>query len=127
MNTKLRITSLVVVCVCVLAYAEGPAGGETADIQTDAIFDEILQSLPTEAKEQVDSAKRTSAATESAPVSSQSQEMSAERLRQREQALEELPEELRNQVEKAIGQIESAAEQRQMEFKERKSERTGQK
>lgn len=127
MNTKILAAAIGVLLGCALALADEPAGGEVPEVETDAIFEEIIRSLPREARQQVDSAKAAGAASESTPVSSQTQELTTERSRERQRALEELPEELRRQVEKAIGEIEAATERRQLQFKERVKERSGQK
>ncbi|MBD3393493.1 MAG: DUF4414 domain-containing protein [Chitinivibrionales bacterium] len=102
------------------AQEHGAAAG------TDEIFDEIMQSLPKDAKAQVDSAKQAGATAQSGE-SVQTREQAAERAMDREQALEELPQELRNQVEKAIGRMESTSKKRQVEFKERRAEKSGNK
>ena len=126
---RIKILISLISVVCILTAAGAQTAGEETDGQqtqqktrTDAIFAEILQSLPSEAMAEIDSAEKTTAQFQTM------QQQSPEEYEQRKgDAMEQLPEQLRRQVEKAIDKIESGAQQRQMEFMEQKQKESAQK
>jgi len=110
----------MLICVLMMAALSASAGGGSeqpaALRNTDKLFEEIMQSLPEEAKVQVDSASRVGAAM-NLPSKTGSQTFSDDR---KESKVKGLPEDVQKKVEKKIEEIESRREERALQFKEKK-------
>lgn len=123
----------VVSILAAVSFAQSPAGqgtgaeGKEPGIETDAIFNEILESLPGELRAEVDSATRAGSPSLLAPDNAAIQKRAENRETARQQQLVDLPEPLRLQVEKTIDRMDENLQQRQMQFKEQNSETKGKK
>ena len=123
---------LMVVCVAAVSFSQAPGenkgdGGKETTVETDAIFDDIIQSLPGQLRAEVDSAKQAGAASAQAPDAEAVQKRTEEQEQLRQEALDELPEKVRNQVEKAIDDMDENLQERQLQFKEQKGKMKGNK
>jgi hypothetical protein len=132
------ITSIFqILLLCLLAPVAGQSSGTTANGDTNqkqhaasAIFNEIMQTLPTDMKAKVDSAsvdvkadakaqQKNSSSNAPRPLKPNLQEPA------RDGAVSKLPEEMRGKVEKAISEIDLMNQNRQVQFKEYEKKRLG--
>jgi hypothetical protein len=108
----------------------GLAGADQKQQATDAIFDEIMQTLPPEMKARVDSAsagkkidsKNPGKASARSPAGTQKQ---PPQTGDRDAAVQQLPEDVRVRVEKAISDIDLMNQDRQIQFKDYEKKRQG--
>jgi hypothetical protein len=109
------------------APLKASSSSEPKAVTTDAIFDEIMLSLPGDARARVDSASDTqrNVGTDNAvggagERDSTSKNAADSQLAPLEGALEDLPDELRLKVEKAIQEMDNRSMERRGEFMEHK-------
>jgi hypothetical protein len=130
---------LQIILLCLLAPVAGQPSGTTAKGDTNQkqhaasdIFNEIMQSLPTDMKAKVDSAgvdvkadakaqQKNSSSNAARPLKPALQEPS------RDGAVSKLPEDVRSKVEKAISEIDLMNQDRQIQFKEYEKKHPGSK
>jgi type IV secretory pathway VirB10-like protein len=123
MKTKLIICNLIVAVF--LFTAHGQTANQTASNSSnsakqsgDAIFDDIMQSLPSNVKAKLDTiptVKPNSTTRQSKPID---EEKKNEILKNRNEQLNSLPPELKAKVEKAMKDIDKQKHERAMKFKE---------
>ncbi|MBN2035970.1 MAG: hypothetical protein JW768_04440 [Chitinispirillaceae bacterium] len=101
------------------------AEGDKNTLQrADAIYNEIMMTLPQEMKAKIDSSKTAMEANQKGAVKVDTaknvQDLQEKAREQKARHLEELPDELREQVEKALQEMEQRQMERKLEFKEMK-------
>jgi hypothetical protein len=121
---------LAVACL-MPSISNGQTAGSNSDAhqkqrETSAIFDEIMQTLPSDMKAKVDSAstikkENVGGQTSSGALSNQKQGTVANR----DDALKQLPDDVRQRVEKAISDIDVSNQDRQILFKDSKKRSAG--
>jgi len=117
-----------VACLAAVSFAQAPGTqnrgveGKETTVETDVIFDEILQSLPVRLRAEVDSAKHACPQSKQAPDAAAIRQRTEDRERLCEEELNKLPEQLRQQVEKTIERMDENLQQRQAQFKEQKGD-----
>ena len=127
----MKTRSMITIVFLVLSAAAGSfAGGEKASEQknalrnADAIYNEIMLSLPPEMKARIDSSRSSQKAgraeTTNADSAKRALDLQEKAREQKARYLEELPLELRQQVEKAMQEMEQRQKERELEFKEMK-------
>jgi hypothetical protein len=92
--------------------------------KADALYNEIMMTLPPEMKAKIDSSKMSTDMNKTGQVKVDSaknrQELQEKTADQKARHIEELPDELRKQVEKAMQEMEKRQMERKLEFKEMK-------
>jgi hypothetical protein len=116
---------IAVLSLLVLAIAARAGEGEKNTLQrADAIYNEIMMTLPQEMKAKIDSSKTAMEANKkgagSVDTAKNMQKLQEKAREQKARRLEELPLELREQVEKALQEMEQRQMERKLEFKEMK-------
>jgi hypothetical protein len=88
----------------------------------DALYSDILKTLPQEGRSKLDSARGRTARPQAAPaaVPLPSQEVSKEALERRKKDLEDLSPEVKARVDKALKDLEKRRKEKKAEFKELK-------
>lgn len=108
--------------------AQEQAGTGKNEPSADVIFDNIIQTLPSQARSQIDSAAASSQTTTNPEVTVQkgAHRGSAEKAAAaKSEALEKLPESVQKRVEQAIQEIEQTKSQRTVQFKEHRQRTKG--
>jgi hypothetical protein len=96
--------------------------------ETSAIFEEIMQTLPSDMKAKVDSAsatKKKNAVGQTSSASNSGNQKQASLAADRNDALKQLPEDVRQRVEKAISDIDNSNQDREILFKDSKKRAVG--
>jgi hypothetical protein len=98
--------------------AEAPAKREAYD----ALYSDIIRSLPQEGKSKVDSARGRERKPESKPGKQvpDPEELKRNALEKRKRELDELPPDVKARVDKALSDLDSRRREKQTEFKELK-------
>jgi hypothetical protein len=125
---KTHILPLIVFSLTALAaIAVASDDQEGRQLKADAIYNEIMMTLPPETKAQIDSSKATGEQIVKDRVRADSgkalRELQEKAAFEKNRRLEGLPDELRQQVEKAMQEMEKRQIERELEFKEMKRER----
>ncbi|HMD67681.1 MAG TPA: hypothetical protein VKF42_02315 [Chitinivibrionales bacterium] len=131
-----RILLLALVCL-VPVSGQTTSSGNPKDTgrkqhETAAIFDEIMQTLPSDMKAKVDSASvcaRSEAKKQDkgSSVTSSGSQKQASQPADRDDAVRQLPDDVRAKVEKAISDIDLMNQDRQIQFKDYEKKRPGSK
>jgi len=124
--------SIAIVCL-MTTLGNAQTTGNTHDASqkqraTSAIFDEIMQTLPSDQKTKVDSAstiKRKNAGGQTSSASNSGNQKQAPGAADRDDALQQLPDDVRQRVEKAISDIDNSNQDRQILFKDSKKRSAG--
>jgi hypothetical protein len=131
-NNKSCIAAFIIITVFVISsvYAgdpnetKTPATQQASMAKADAIYNDIMSSLPAELKIKIDTSRadiqtdnQRPSAVDSASATAQQKQKT---LSQRDKEIEELPAGLRQQVEATIREMENRQAQRALEFKEMK-------
>jgi hypothetical protein len=140
MKDLLSVIQVILLCFLAPAFAQSPGSDGSKDTNqrhhaTNAIFNEIMSTLPLDMKAKVDSAGINSVAARHDQKQGTRNSMpgkSPMALPQgvtpgvlREEAIKGLPEEVRGQVEKAISDIDLMNQNRQIQFKEYEKKHLG--
>jgi hypothetical protein len=111
------------------ADRDGPAASKAPAETTspnrkayDALYSDILKTLPQEGKSKVDSArgKETAAASKQAGAARTLDEIKKDALEKRKKELDELPPDVKARVDKVMSDLDNRRKEKQTEFKELK-------
>jgi DNA integrity scanning protein DisA with diadenylate cyclase activity len=126
MKTCFLILSGVALFGCTALVSAGEGDTRTMP-KADAIYNDIMATLPVEMKARIDSSKTSSAMNGHAQAMADStasvRQRQVKAAEEKAKRLEGLPDELRVQVEKAMQEMEKRQMERKMEFKDMKRER----
>ena len=126
MKTCFLILSGVALFGCTALVSAGEDDSRTMP-KADAIYNDIMATLPVDMKARIDSSKTSSAMNGNAQTKADSTTIVRERqekaAEEKAKRLEGLPDELRVQVEKAMQEMEKRQMERKLEFKDMKQER----
>jgi|GEM_PF-2307085 len=121
--TRVIMISLVLFPFILKAEQPGEKNDGKAEIQDkrpvviEDIFKDILQTLPSNVKADLDSLKKGQTKETKSTVKKVDTEKIAEQINQ-DKRMKDLPENIRKQVEQAIQDIEKNREERELQFKE---------
>lgn len=117
-------TTVLFLSGTILAQEQAAAGGN--DASAEAIFENIIQTLPHQARSQVDSAAVPSKTPRGENrIQSEVDRGAIEQSRARSEALEKLPESVQKRVEQAIHKMEQTSTERAVQFKEHRQRQKG--
>lgn len=126
MKRALVVITGTIVCLSGAIHAQE----EPKSVSPEAIFEDIMQTLPNQVRAQVDSASASShtqtvraSDVSDQSVSSDSESQSNDDAQAR--ALTSLPESVQQRVEKAIQEIEQSSSERAVQFKEHRQRQKG--